>query len=83
MKEKTAIRRFFSGTGPTGLRGERMRVRNFKDRDSMHKFLNHDDNANWWKETKEGEPVKSGTYAYAGQAWHNVKSLDATTLAHI
>lgn len=76
------IRKLRRGTGSFGL-GERMIVRNFKTNDAMHKFLNTDDNANFWQEVREGEPTKSGTYAYAGQAWHNVKNLDATELAHI
>ena len=70
-------------SGACNLRGERMIIRNFKTEDAMHRFLNTGGNALEWREVREGEPTKSGTYAYAGQEWHNVKSLDATTLAHI
>ena len=47
----------------------------------MHQFLNKSDNANNWKESALG--LKSGLYAYAGGKWHNVKTLDASILAHI
>jgi len=77
-KVKATIR-----TTKGGWKGERMKIRNFRSREAMHKFLNHDDNAHHWRETREDEPTKSGTYAWAGQKWHNVKDLDACTLAHI
>lgn len=77
------IRKLRRGTGACGLRGERMIVRNFKTNDAMHKFLNTGGNALEWQETRKDEPAKSGTYAYAGQEWHNVKSLDACSLAHM
>lgn len=77
------IRKLRRGTGICGVKGERMIIRNFKTNDAMHKFLNTGGNALEWQEVREGEPTKSGTYAYAGQEWHNVKSLDAMTLAHI
>lgn len=64
-------------------KGERMKVRNFKTSDAMHKFLNTGDNALQWRETRENEPVKSGTYAWAGGQWHNTKNLDPSVLAHI
>jgi len=62
-------------------RGERLVIRSFATRDLMHKFLNTGDNALRWRESTKG--LKSGTYAFAGGNWHNVKTLDATTLAHI
>lgn len=63
------------------LTKERMVIRAFADRDAMHKFLNTGDNALRWRESTRG--LKPGTYAYAGQQWHNVKNLDASVLAHI
>lgn len=58
----------------------RMVIKSFKYSDDMHKFLNkqHDNN---WQVSNKG--LKQGTYAYAGEAWHNVKHLDASVLAHI
>lgn len=64
-------------------RGNRLIVRTFKNADAMHKFLNTGSNAapGNWRVSNKG--LKSGTYAYAGGKWHNVKSLDASALAHI
>lgn len=69
---------------------ERLIIKTFKHQDDMHKFLTAGDNALQWKEVKEGDycgfniaPTKAGTYAFAGGQWHNVKSLDASILAHI
>lgn len=77
-------------------KGERMQVKAFKYADDMHEFLNTGDNALKWRECvnqKETHPnrpeavdetkLKPGKYAWAGGQWHNVKNLDATTLAHI
>jgi hypothetical protein len=58
-----------------------MTIKGFKYADDMHKFLNTADNALHWKESTLG--LKPGTYAYAGQQWHNVKSLDISVLAHV
>lgn len=60
---------------------ERLKVRGFKCRDDMFKFLNTGSNSLAWRESDKG--LKPGTYAYAGGKWHNVKSLDACALAHI
>lgn len=60
---------------------ERLDVKAFRDREAMFKFLATGDNALRWKESARG--FKAGTYAFAGGKWHNVKSLDATLLAHI
>jgi hypothetical protein len=63
--------------------GNRLHIRTFKTADDMHKFLNTGSNSalgNWHQSTKG---LKAGTYAYAGGQWHNVKRLDASTLAHI
>ena len=70
-------------TGKGGWKGERMKVRTFPTADAMHKFLNTADNANHWRECAEGDPMKRGTYAWAGGAWHNVRNLDPTELAHL
>ena len=63
------------------IRGRRLKIKAFKFSDDMHKFLNTADNALRWKESTKG--LKPGVYAYAGQAWHNVKNLDPSILAHI
>jgi len=66
-------------------RGERMQVKTFKYADDMHGFLNKSDNALHWREVRQelGEPTKRGWYVWAGQAWHNVKTLDPSALAHL
>ena len=64
---------------------ERIIIKSFKTSDAMHKFLNEGITALTWKECT-GKPyagLKSGTYAYAGGQYHNVKSLDVSVLAHI
>ena len=69
------------------MKGERIAVKTFKDSELMHTFLNKQCDNNW--KINNGKlcgatlPTKNGTYAYAGGAWHNVKSLDASILAHI
>lgn len=63
------------------LAKERLKIKAFATSDAMHKFLNTGDNALRWRESTKG--LKPGTYAYAGGTWHNVKTLDAVTLAHI
>jgi hypothetical protein len=64
------------------MKGERVAVKMFKDSDLMHQFLNKQCDNNW-KINNGKLPAKNGTYAYAGGQWHNVKSLDASILAHI
>ena len=59
----------------------RMVIKAFKSSDAMYTFLNTGSNALTWKESTRN--LKAGTYAYAGGNWHNVKSLDASVLAHI
>ena len=59
----------------------RMTIKLFKTSDAMYTFLNTGSNALTWKESNKG--LKAGVYAYAGGAWHNVKSLDSSVLAHI
>jgi len=46
----------------------------------MHGYLNKQTN-NDWKEYIGA--LKSGTHAFAGGTWHNVKKLDISVLAHI
>ena len=71
---------------------ERLQIKGFKSSDLMHKFLNAQCDNSW---NVNSEPdyyggfkpgladLKPGKYAYAGGQWHNVKSLDASILAHI
>ena len=71
---------------------ERLTIKGFKTSDAMHSFLNAQPN-NDWILTSEPDyygafnpklaALKPGKYAYAGGEWHNVKSLDASILAHI
>lgn len=67
----------------TVRRGNRLTIKGFKTSDAMHAFLNTGDNAapGKWRESTKG--LKAGVYVYAGGAWHNVKSLDSSVLAHI
>tara|TARA_R110002096_G_scaffold370836_1_gene564251 strand:+ start:642 stop:866 length:225 start_codon:yes stop_codon:yes gene_type:complete len=63
------------------LKGERVRIKAFKDSELMHQFLNKQLDNEW--SINNTLPHKAGTYAYAGGQWHNVKSLDLSLLAHI
>jgi len=63
-----------------GLCKSRTKIKAFKTNQALHEFLNKQDNS--WKVSAK-ENFKSGLYAYAGGQWHNVKSLDASILAHI
>lgn len=68
------------------LTKERRKVKGFKSAHDRDSFLCTSDNALRWRVPVEGSQsygLKPGTYAYAGGKWHNVKSLDAMTLAHI
>jgi hypothetical protein len=76
MQRYNAIER---STGPLGR--ERLQVKVFRTRDEMHKFLNRGSNSLTWRESHKG--LSEGAYAYAGGRWHNVKHLDALTLAHV
>lgn len=67
-------------TGSFGGAKFRMTIKAFKCADDMHGFLNKQRD-NTWNESTKG--LKAGVYAYAGGQWHNVKSLDASVLAHI
>lgn len=71
---------------------ERMTIKGFKTSEAMHEFLNKQSD-NTWIVTSEPDyygafkpelaKLKPGKYAFAGGQWHNVKSLDASVLAHI
>lgn len=65
-----------------GMCKSRLKVKAFKDSQSMYTFLNKGDNGCHWKVSPK-ENLKSGTYVYAGQQWHNVKSVDPSALAHM
>jgi hypothetical protein len=69
------------------MKGERIQVKTFVDSDLMHGFLNKQCDNDWKINTGAlvGAclPHKSGKYAWAGGAWHNVKNLDSSILAHI
>ena len=60
---------------------ERMTIRTFKYRQDMHAFLNKGANGCTWKEY-DG-PLSSGTYAFVGGTWANVKKIDSEMLAHV
>jgi acyl-CoA reductase-like NAD-dependent aldehyde dehydrogenase len=63
---------------------ERLHVKRFKSLNDACEFLNKQDSNAWSISTKdEIKTLKTGIYAFAGGAWHNVKSLDASVLAHI
>ncbi|MFK5949506.1 MAG: hypothetical protein QM500_12140 [Methylococcales bacterium] len=59
---------------------ERMQIKAFKSADDMHKFLNKQFDNNW-QESKHD--LKSGTYAFVGGEWCNVKKMNASSLAHV
>ena len=61
---------------------DRLRIKQFKNPVAMYDFLHGISNdTNEWKLSLRD--WKAGLYAYAGGEWHNVKSLDASVLAHI
>lgn len=80
MNNKNLIR-----TVKGSWQGETLTVRGFRERENMHKFINNGDNAIHWRECdeKRGDPMKPGKYKWAGSAWHNIKNLDPTALAHL
>ena len=70
----------------------RLVIKGFESSDAMHKFLNAQSNNDWQVNSEpdyygtfkpELAALKPGKYAYAGGQWHNVKTLDASMLAHI
>lgn len=62
---------------------ERLTVKRFPSADLAHGFLNAQSNNDWQIARPEHADKKAGVYAFAGGEWHNVKSLDASVLAHI
>ena len=58
---------------------ERLKIKQFKTAEAMHKWLNKQDNNDW---ALYDGPLKPGTYARAGGEWHNVKGMDPSLLAH-
>jgi hypothetical protein len=62
-----------------GFGRERLTIKAFPTNDALHRFLNTQGNE--WGVSGYG--LKAGTYAMAGGKWHNVRKLDAMTLAHV
>ena len=71
---------------------DRLVVKTFRSSDAMHKFTQRAGQGNTWAYWSDRPPflhdstlpvLKTGTYAYAGTKYHNVKHLDAYVLAHI
>jgi len=71
--------------GQLGIGKQRMTIKAFKDRNAAYAFIQKESDKSYginpWA-IYDG-PLKPGVYAYAGQAWHNVKTLDSSVLAHI
>ena len=69
------------------MRGERIRVKTFKNSNVMYEFLSKQCDNSWGIHKQLGIfktlPHKNGNYAYAGGQWHNVKTLDPCALSHI
>jgi hypothetical protein len=69
---------------------ERLVIKGFKSSEAMYKFTQSPSQGNVWEycdgpnaRHSKFKGMKAGTYAFAGGKFHNVKSLDASTLAHI
>lgn len=69
------MQKVMSMQGP--LFRQRMVIKSVPDADS---FLNRRYDNEWKHYTG---PLKAGTYAFVGQEWRNVKTLDASLLAHV
>lgn len=67
----------------TGLVSSRMKIRSFKTSDAMHDFIAKESNHTINPPVPYDGPLKTGTYAFAGGNWHNIKTLDPSVLAHI
>lgn len=69
----------------TGLLSSRMKIRSFKTSDAMYDFIAKESDRKWGinPPVPYDGPLKTGTYAFAGGNWHNVKTLDPSVLAHI
>ena len=72
-------------TNKGSLKGERLQVKAFTTCEGLYRFLKKGDNDRNWRicDPRRGDPIQRGTYAWAGGAWHNVKDLDPSVLAHI
>jgi hypothetical protein len=69
---------------------ERLIIKGFKSSHAAHTFTNQGMNGNIWTHCQgpnaqhlKYDGMKPGTYAFAGGKFHNTKSLDPSTLAHI
>ena len=75
----------------SSFKGSRLVVKAFKTEELAHEFMNKQPNNNWTPNNfanymgiiPSTKDLKAGTYTYAGGQYHNVKSLDASALAHI
>lgn len=76
----------YTKSNPTRLIANRLHVKAFKNESERGAFLCKQTDNTWQAFDPldaKAWPQKSGTYRYAGGAWHNEKSLDASVLAHI
>ena len=64
-----------------GVFQDRLHIKGFCSSDEMHRFLNKEDNACRWHESRRG--LKPGCYVMAGGDLRDVRSLDAGALAHL
>lgn len=79
MTHYTAIK--YTKSNPSKIIANRLQVKVFKNSSDLGAFLCKQDNS--WREGNGSLPTKRGYYRYAGGAWHNEKSLDASVLAHV
>lgn len=71
-------------SAPHKIVSNRRRVKVFKSLSDLGAFLcSKENDCNRWHEGRGESFKKSGVYAFAGGSWHNVKTLDASALAHI
>ena len=75
-----------------GIKRQRLTVKGFKTLDAMRTFLNAQGSNEWSPANtpdysnhlnSDRSTLAPGVYAWAGGKWHNVKTLDASVLAHI
>lgn len=62
-----------------GMCKQRLHIKAFKTQDVMFTYLNKQSDNKWQLSARS---LKSGIYAFAGGQWLNVKTIDATALAH-
>ena len=77
----------FANVGGNNFK-ERLIIKGFKTSDAMYRFAQ--EQGNLWQYCDGPNArhtnfanMKPGTYAMAGGYYHNVKSLDASILAHV